>query len=93
MSDVHCRRQNVAVGNAINSAAMPCRQAAASAAVPEPQSKLASLTGQWTKNKAASDDMQEACDALHLPWLLRKALGFLNTLEVQEPTVHLHLRQ
>lgn len=34
------------------------------------------------KDKSASDPMEEACDAVKLPWLLKKAVLVLNTLEV-----------
>ena len=37
------------------------------------------------KDKSASDPMEEACDAVKLPWLLKKAVLVLNTLEVCFP--------
>lgn len=40
------------------------------------------LSGQWHKDKSQSDSMQEACDAVQLKWVLRRALAILNTLEV-----------
>lgn len=41
-----------------------------------------SLTGVWRKDQAASDPMDDACDAVQLPWVLRQALKVLTTLEV-----------
>lgn len=40
------------------------------------------LSGRWRKDRTSSDDMGAACDAVCLPWLLRKALRILNVLEV-----------
>ena len=40
-----------------------------------------SCTGR-RKDKQQSDSMEEACDAVQLPWLLKKAVLVLNTLEV-----------
>lgn len=40
------------------------------------------LSGVWRKDKNASDSMQDACDAVALPWVLRQALNVLTTLEV-----------
>lgn len=37
------------------------------------------------KDKSASDPMEEACDAVKLPWVLKKAVLVLNTLEVCSP--------
>ena len=34
------------------------------------------------KDKQQSDSMEDACDAVQLPWLLKKAVLVLNTLEV-----------
>lgn len=45
---------------------------------------LTSLTGKWRKNKDKSDCMREACDMVELPFLFRKALAFLNVLEIQD---------
>lgn len=42
------------------------------------------LTGMWHKVKEASDLMDEACDMVALPWLLRQALVVLNNLEVED---------
>ena len=46
------------------------------------------LTGRWCKDKALSDAMTDACDAVALPWLLRKALGLLKVLEVRSISVN-----
>ena len=35
------------------------------------------------KDKQQSDSMEEACEAVQLPWLLKKAVLVLNTLEVR----------
>lgn len=40
------------------------------------------LSGIWRKDQAASDSMDDACDAVQLPWVLRQALKVLTTLEV-----------
>lgn len=40
------------------------------------------LSGVWRKDKHASDSMDDACDAVQLPWVLRQALNVLTTLEV-----------
>ncbi len=40
------------------------------------------LKGLCRKDKSASDPMEEACNAVKLPWLLKKAVLVLNTLEV-----------
>lgn len=40
------------------------------------------LTGRWKKCKATSDPMDDACDMVALPWVLRKAIAVLNQLEV-----------
>lgn len=45
---------------------------------------LTSLTGVWKKDRGASDSMDEACDMVALPWIFRKALMVLNTLEVKD---------
>eukprot|EP00890_Picochlorum_soloecismus_P002533 jgi/Picsp_1/3280/NSC_06120-R1_predicted protein [Chlamydomonas reinhardtii] len=45
---------------------------------------LTSLTGKWRKNKNKSDCMREACDMVELPFVFRKALAFLNVLEIQD---------
>ena len=42
-----------------------------------------SLTGRWRKCKASSDSMEPACDAVALPWVLRRAIAVLNLLEVR----------
>ena len=34
------------------------------------------------KDKKASDSMDEACDIVELPWYLKRAIGFVNDLEV-----------
>ena len=34
--------------------------------------------------QAASDPMDAACDAVQLSWVLRRALGLLSTLEVED---------
>ncbi|PSC68224.1 poly-glutamine tract-binding [Micractinium conductrix] len=43
-----------------------------------------SLTGRWKKCKASSDPMDEACDLVALPWVLRRAIGVLNYLELED---------
>lgn len=43
------------------------------------------LTGKWRKCKKASDPMDDACEMVALPWVLRKAIAVLNTLEVSGP--------
>ena len=40
--------------------------------------------GVWKKDRAASDSMQEACDFVALPWVLRQALGLLNVLQLED---------
>lgn len=45
---------------------------------------IRSLTGKWRKNKNKSDCMREACDMVELPFVFRKALAFLNVLEIQD---------
>lgn len=45
------------------------------------------ITGRWQKSKEDSDDMTAACEAVQLSWVLRRALGLLNTLEVCLPSV------
>lgn len=42
------------------------------------------LTGVWRKDAEGSDSMDDACDMVALPWILRKALLVLNTLQLQE---------
>eukprot|EP00891_Asterochloris_glomerata_P008731 jgi/Astpho2/8731/Aster-x1541 len=42
------------------------------------------ITGRWQKSKEDSDDMTAACEAVQLSWVLRRALGLLNTLEVED---------
>lgn len=39
------------------------------------------------KSKEQSDSMKEAFEAVSLPWLFRRAVGFLNYLEVPVPPV------
>ena len=36
------------------------------------------------KDKGRSDSLDEACDTIQLPWLYRKALALLNTMEVED---------
>ncbi|KAL4855955.1 hypothetical protein ACK3TF_003712 [Chlorella vulgaris] len=43
-----------------------------------------SLTGRWKKCSKASDPMDEACAMVELPWLLKKAVLVLNTLELED---------
>lgn len=38
--------------------------------------------GGWRKDSEASDPMDEACDVVELGWVLRRAIGFLNYMEV-----------
>jgi len=40
------------------------------------------LTGRWRKDRARSDDMTLACDAVALPFLLRRAIAVLSVLDV-----------
>jgi hypothetical protein len=49
-----------------------------------------SLTGRWKKCSKASDPMDEACAMVELPWLLKKAVLVLNTLEVSGFNHSLH---
>ncbi|KAK9822357.1 hypothetical protein WJX81_001129 [Elliptochloris bilobata] len=44
----------------------------------------AGLTGKWRKDKEQSDPMEEACDLVELPWLLKKAVLVHNTLELED---------
>ena len=50
------------------------------------------LTGRWRKDKAASDSMDAACDAVALPWVLRKAVGVVKVLELEDTPVHFQTR-
>ena len=42
------------------------------------------LTGVWRKDRKASDCMDEACEMVALPWIFRKALLILNTLQIED---------
>mmetsp|Transcript_47411 Transcript_47411/g.119998 ORF Transcript_47411/g.119998 Transcript_47411/m.119998 type:complete len:232 (-) Transcript_47411:47-742(-) len=42
----------------------------------------ASYAGLWRKNPDASDPMDAACDAVELGWVLRRAIGLLNQMQV-----------
>jgi len=42
------------------------------------------LTGTWKKDKGRSDSMDQACEAVQLSWVLRKALKLLSTLELED---------
>lgn len=50
------------------------------------------LTGRWRKDKAASDSMDAACDAVALPWVLRKAVGVVKILELEDSPAHFRTR-
>lgn len=47
----------------------------------------AGLTGRWRKDRARSDAMGPACDAVALPWVLRKAIDVLSVLDVVDESV------
>jgi hypothetical protein len=55
-------------------------------------SELAGLTGRWRKDGAASDSMDAACDAVALPWILRKAVGVVKVLELEDTPAHFRTR-
>ena len=40
------------------------------------------IEGEWLRDRAASDPMDDACDAIHLNGLLRKALVLINGLSI-----------
>ena len=42
------------------------------------------LSGNWRKDADMSDSMLEACDAVELPWVLRKAIGVIRVMEIEE---------
>lgn len=42
------------------------------------------VSGVWRKVKEDSDPMDEACDMVALPWVLRRALRFLNVLKIED---------
>jgi hypothetical protein len=46
------------------------------------------LNGIWKKDKSACDSMSEACELIQLPWVLRQALGVLNTLHIEDTKDH-----
>ena len=56
----------------------PCLQVLAAAAA----GGSSGYTGLWKKDTSLSDPMDEACDAVELNWVLRRALGLLNYMEV-----------
>lgn len=54
--------------------------------------ELAGLTGRWRKDASASDSMDAACDAVALPWILRKAVGVVKVLELEDTPSHFRTR-
>lgn len=50
------------------------------------------ISGKWKKQPLRSDSMDEACDMVALPWVLRKALGFIKVLEIEDTPKHFKTR-
>jgi hypothetical protein len=50
----------------------------------QPVDNTATTTGVWRKDKSRCTSMAAACELVALPFLLRKALPFLNRLEIVE---------
>jgi len=44
----------------------------------------ARYSGLWKKDTVLSDPMDGACDAVELNWVLRRALGLLNYMEIND---------
>ncbi|KAK9813996.1 hypothetical protein WJX73_008539 [Symbiochloris irregularis] len=42
------------------------------------------MTGMWKKDKGHSDSMEEACNIMQLPWVFRKAVLILNTVQIED---------
>lgn len=41
------------------------------------------LSGRWKKDKQLSEPMDEACDLVQLPWVLRQGIKIIDTLEAR----------
>ena len=44
------------------------------------EQEYTTITGTWMKDRSKSSSMEEACDMVALPFIYRKAIGFLNKL-------------
>lgn len=44
------------------------------------EQEYTTVTGTWMKDRSKSSSMEEACDLVALPFIYRKAIGFLNKL-------------
>jgi len=41
------------------------------------------MAGKWTKCKQESESLDDACNALHLNFIMKRAVSFVNTMEVE----------
>ncbi|KAL4856024.1 hypothetical protein ACK3TF_003464 [Chlorella vulgaris] len=69
----------------VTAASVPAHAATAVLAAVPPAAAvpLQDLSGTWVKDRAASDSMEAACDAMHLGGIIRSAIRLIRGLEVR----------